>query len=49
MARFAFMVAAREWYRTLGIARGVRKKREIRIQATKGHEMKIKIERNERK
>ena len=46
MARFAFMVAARDLYTTLEIARVVQKNHAVVIHATKGHEMNIKFDRN---
>jgi len=46
MARFAFMVAARDLYTTLEIARVVKKNHAVVIHATKGHEMNIKFDRN---
>ena len=46
MARFAFMVASRDLYTTLEIARVVNKNHAVVIHATKGHEMNIKFDRN---
>lgn len=46
MARFAFMVASRDLYTTLEIARVVNKNHAVVIHATKGHEMNIKFDKN---
>ena len=46
MARFAFMVAARDLYTTLEIARVCKKNHATIIHATKGHEMNLKFDRN---
>jgi hypothetical protein len=45
MARFAFMVAARELFSTLEIARVTRKNHATVIHATKGHEQNLKWDR----
>lgn len=44
MARFAFMVAARELYTTLEIAKVTSKNHATVIHATKGHEMNLKFD-----
>ena len=46
MARFAFMVAARDLYTTLEIARVCKKNHATIIHATKGHEINLKFDRN---
>ena len=46
MARFAFMVAARDLYTTLEIARVCKKNHATIIHATKGHEMNLKFDRD---
>ena len=46
MARFAFMVAARDLYTTLEIAKVCKKNHATIIHATKGHEMNLKFDRN---
>lgn len=46
MARFAFMVSARDLYTTLEIARVCKKNHATIIHATKGHEMNLKFDRD---
>jgi len=46
MARFAFMVAARDLYTTLEIAKVCKKNHATIIHATKGHEINLKFDRN---
>jgi len=46
MARFAFMVAARDLYTTLEIARVTNKNHATVIHATKGHEINLKFDSN---
>ena len=45
MARFAFMVAARELFSTIEIARVTRKNHATVIHATKGHEQNLRYDR----
>lgn len=46
MARFAFMVASRDLYTTLEIARVAKKNHATIIHATKQHEMNLKFDRD---